>query len=160
MLFYRWLIAAKASLDRTWPWRQWQWAFACSLIHDISSGCVYKSICNKKCRFCIQNIFTFIQADVLIASGKLNYPRINPPLPIFLHRRGVVIWPRRTVVSNYQNPSKISSLNFTIFFNQISADLLISVFGGCMCFIFKIRQNIACTWQFDEFLTASINSWF
>ena len=47
MLFYRWLIAAKASLDRTWPWRQWQWAFACSLIHDISSGCVYKIICNK-----------------------------------------------------------------------------------------------------------------
>ena len=90
MLFYRWLIAAKASLDRTWPWRQWQWAFACSLIHDISSGCVYKSICNKKCRFCIQNIFTFIQADVLIASGKLNYPRINPLLPIFfLHRRGL-----------------------------------------------------------------------
>ena len=36
-----------------------------------------------------KNNFTFIQADVLIATGKLNYPRINPPLPIFfLHRKG------------------------------------------------------------------------
>ena len=32
LLYSRWLIAAKASLDCTWPWRQWQWAFTCSLM--------------------------------------------------------------------------------------------------------------------------------
>ena len=35
----RWLIGTKASLGRTWPWRQWQWAFACTpLAHSICTA--------------------------------------------------------------------------------------------------------------------------